>query len=117
MGFTFRGADFSRAGGHGHGKRENARDADVVLSGFHWQKKQLPTPGAGNFAFESLGLPQQSPIGPAVCNRSFLMVVQPGQLYMRGIVTPVSGVGGLVAGTVRGQPLYDPNTKTYGGVR
>lgn len=107
----------SPAGAHSEGHRaDRSRFADIFQNGFHWQKKRLPSPGTGNYAFETLALFETTPIGPAVAQRQMFKVVQPPQLYIRAQAIPVSGIGGINAGQVVLQPLIDPYSGTYGGI-
>lgn len=95
------------------------RDADangfIDVPGYRavWSEKQLPSPGAMNYAYESLGLSPTSPISSAVANRNQLAVVTAGNLYQPVQALQVQGIP-LVSGQVYGQPLFDPNGN-YGG--
>ncbi len=110
-------ANNSPAGAHYEGHRANAgRMTDVFKGMYHWIKKQLPSPGTGNYAYSSLALYELSPIGPAVASRNLFQTVQPPQLYLNGQAISTVGIGGLVAGQYISQPLLDPSTQTYGGV-
>lgn len=107
----------SPAGTHQEGHRANKkRFSDIVKNGLHWQRKRLPTPGAQNYAFETLALFETTPIGPAVAQRKFFKVLQPQQIYFGGITVPITGLGGLAAGQYVMQPLVDPYNNTYGGI-
>lgn len=69
-------------------------------------KEQPRSRAALNYAYENLGLTEFSPIGPAVANRGRLDVFGPPPLIaMQGLWQ--QGVGGLVQGTVWGQPLVN----------
>lgn len=110
--------DIDEAGGHEEGHRFNnpKRFADTNKSGFfHWVRKRLPTAGAQNYAFESLGLVERSFIGAGVSPALHLnkMQNQPSYVGVNSVV--VNGLGGLVAGQLILQGLYDPNTGTYAG--
>lgn len=71
---------------------------------FTYERKQLPSPGAQNYAYENLGLAEFSPIGPAVANRMFMRPMQP-QAMWAGFTILQAGIGGLVQGTIYGTPL------------
>lgn len=83
---------------------------------YHWARKRLPSPGVQNYAFESLGLPEFNPIGPSVAARSIIRTLAGPQQYLPASAIPIAGIGGLAAGQVILQALYDPNTNSYGGV-
>lgn len=111
------GPDASPAGGHTIGHHvEGKRFSDVLTGLYHWAKKKLPTPGTGNFAFESLGLVEFTPIGGAVLQRYTFNVTQPPQLYVGGQAVLTSGFGGLMAGQIIYQPLANSANNSYGGV-
>lgn len=111
------GPGASPGGVHSEGHRENrARFADIFKNGFHWQKKRLPTPGTGNYAFETLALYETTPSGPSVGARKFFKSLQPPQLYVRGQMLPTTGIGGVIPGQWILAPLADPYNNTYGGV-
>lgn len=88
---------------------------DIFEAAYHWTKKRLPSPGAQNYAFETLALAQFTQIGAGVAQRHFFKVLQPPQLYIGGQALPVTGLGGVSAGQMIMQPLIDPYSKTYGG--
>lgn len=71
-----------------------------------WEEKELPGPGTGNFAYETLSLFNLTPIGPGVRAREQIRSIGK-QLYVLQSA-PVVGVP-LVAGQIVGQPLYNPN--------
>lgn len=103
------------AGVHSEGHRDNkARFADIFKGIYHWTRKRQPSPGAQSYAFESLGLVEFTPIGPSITIRRHLNVVQHPQTYINGRAVPTTGIGGLNAGQMALQPLYDPNTNTQG---
>ena len=73
-----------------------------------WEKKRQPSPGAQAYAFETLGLAQFTPIGPAVAAREHINPF-PGtpQPYVTKAVV-LDGIA-ITAGQIYGQPLYDPS--------
>ncbi len=111
------GNTIQTAGHHEEGHRDNRnRFSDVMKGGFlHWVRKRLPTAGSQNYAFESLGLAEFTPIGAAVGSRMMLQKTQPPQSYLPINAVLTNGLGGLVAGQIALQGLYDPNTGTYQG--
>lgn len=78
-----------------------------------WEKKRQPSPGAQAYAWESLGLPQFTPIGASVVVRQALMptagVLQP---YV-GQAVPLQGMP-TTAGQIYGQPLFDNSSEGNG---
>lgn len=78
---------------------------------FHmaWENKhgRLPEPGAEAWAYESLALFEQSPIGPSVIIQEPLQSTTAG--LFAGQAVPLQGIP-LVAGTVQQAPLFDPDT-------
>ena len=104
------------AGAHNEGGRENrALYSDIAQNGNVWQHKRQPGGGAREFAYETLGLSPYTPIGAGVAQRTFWGYLAPQAWANLAIST--TGLGGVVSGNARMQPLYDPNTKTYGGVK
>jgi hypothetical protein len=79
---------------------------------FPWfyRRKALPGPGSNNIAFETLALPEFTPIGPGIANHHQF------QLLTRPTLAPhmigVQGLGGLQHGQVYGTRLI--NTQTGG---
>lgn len=71
------------------------------------KKKNLPTPGAMSYAYETLGLAPTSVINGAVAVREQIFALQPEQPFVTNAV-PVQGVP-LVAGQIYGARLYDPD--------
>ena len=81
---------------------------------FHW--KQTPivdAQGIYNYAFDTLGLVEQYPIGAGKECLVMPKVFQTPLFAFAGVVDV--GLGGLVAGDILSQPLFDPQTGTYGG--
>jgi hypothetical protein len=68
---------------------------------------QQPSPGADAWAYEALGLYEQTPIGPGDANREQLRVEQ-GATWFAGRSLATSGVGGLSTGQFVNQPLIVP---------
>ena len=111
-----KGYGASPAGRHSEGHRVNRRRfSDVTEGNSHWEKKRLPTPGAQNYAFETLALYELTPIGPGVSQRKFFKVLQPPQNYIPAQALTTTGLGGVAAGQVFFQPLLDPYAGTFGG--
>jgi hypothetical protein len=103
-------------GPHTEGRRMGkGRFSEILVGTFDYIRKRLPTPGIYNYAFSSLQLYEQSPIGPAAAARKNWYITQPPQLYLNGQAVTTIGIGGLAAGQYISQPLLDPNTLTYGG--
>lgn len=76
------------------------------LGHFHVRSRQ-PDPGSDAWAYEALGLYEQTPIGPGDANREQLRVLAGATLFAgRGIGT--SGLGGLAAGQFINAPLIVP---------
>jgi len=67
-----------------------------------WEKQRSPSPGAMVFSWETLGLPQYSPVG---AGRGILKVIRSTQQPMAFYHTaPLAGMG-LVPGQIIFQPL------------
>jgi hypothetical protein len=99
------------------GHRANPkRFHDIRENGYRWTKKKLPTPGSGNYAFDTLGLVEFTPIGPSEFVRRELPGLQMPQVYITGQMLTTTGYGGLAAGQIINQPLLDPYSQTVGGV-
>lgn len=107
----------SPAGVHSEGHRANKKRFSDIFSGLHkWTKKRQPSPGAMGYAFETLALPELSPIDHAVCVRKgFSAFAGSPQVYFPAVNVPIAGLGGLVQGQMVMQPLYDPYSNTYAG--
>lgn len=71
---------------------------------FTYERKRLPSPGAQNYAYETLGLVEFSPIGPAEMNRLQWQIVAPPPMYA-GLGFWMQGIGGVNQGTIYGYPL------------
>ncbi len=78
-----------------------------------WEKKRQPSPGAQAYAWETLGLPQFSPVGPSITVRQGLAVVAESIQPMVGQAVPISGIP-TTAGQIFGQQLFD-STAEGGG--
>lgn len=105
------------AGHHTDGHRTNSRRFAVVMAdGYTWVRKELPGPGASNYAFDSLALAESTPIGPGVRQRQFWTTVSM-PLFVAAMSRPMSGLGGIVQGQAILQPLYDPYNNRYGSVQ
>lgn len=84
-----------------------------------WERKPLPSPGAMNYAYETLALAPQSEISGAVAQRQTLSLF--GRQVYKYQDAWLAGFG-TVSGQIIGQPLYDPqsgytnmpNNSTYG---
>jgi hypothetical protein len=113
------GPNASPGGATNFSARFNPQRTKPILDGLHnWlRKKPALTPGAYDKAYENLSLAEftQAGCGAGVIARQFFGVTQPPQLYV-GLGTSLTGYGGLAAGQMIMQPLFDPNTQTYGGV-
>jgi len=78
-----------------------------------YERKEPPSPGAQNYAYEALGLVEFTPIGAGVSNRRQLHVFQPSPLYVLQAV-PLQGLGGLQQGQWFSYPLDNPESDTFG---
>lgn len=104
------------AGAHTDGHRDNAgRFTQIMIDGYTWVRKRLGTPGAMNYAFDSLALAESTAIGAGIRQRQFWATVQ-APLFIENLSRPTSGYGGLVQGQIYSQPLFDPYNKTYGNI-
>lgn len=108
------GPDSSPVAPHNDGHRDCGRFGDVFSGGYHWERKRQPTPGAQNYAFETLELYEETPIGAGVSARQHFRPMQPGQFYVAGQALQLQGIGGLAAGQYVQQPLIDPYNQSYG---
>lgn len=89
---------------------------DIGSNFYHWIKKDQPSAGAMEYAFETMGLPELSPIDHAICVRTgFLPFAFSPQVYVPNVSVPVNGLGGLVQGQMVMQPLYDPYSNSFAG--
>ena len=82
---------------------------------FHqaWEKKRLPGPGTGPYAYESLALPQFTPVGTGVgIDQQIVPLEQPLYAYQS---VPFQGIP-IVAGTFQLQPLFDPGSGYVGPI-
>lgn len=76
------------------------------LGHFHFRTR-LPDPGADAWAYEALGLYEQTPIGAGDHNREQLRVLAGATLFA-GRAISAQGVGGLSAGQWINAPLIVP---------
>lgn len=105
------------AGVHTDGHRANARRfSTIIAQGYTWVRKQLPGPGAMNYAFDTLSLAESSPIGPGVRQRQFWNKL-PTPLFVPSPTAPMAGLGGVVHGQTISQPLFDPYSNVYGNIK
>lgn len=102
---------------HSEGQRDNRGRFNSINEGFfHWVRKRLPSPGANNYALESMGLVEFDKVNTGIIPKTFFAILEGGIVMQDAQAVVTSGLGGLFSGTVRLQPLYDPNTNTFGGV-
>lgn len=94
----------------------NTKRFSGLLAPLKWQRKRLPSPGAQNYAFETYGLSEFAVPGPGYGPRAELRTLQGPQSYLPTNAVVTNGLGGVVAGQIILQGLYDPNTNTYAGV-
>jgi len=97
-----------------NGQRERltlSSDAPVYMFDRHagtyrlvYEQKRMPSPGAMNYAYESLGLGMFSPIGPSIRVRNKMSVFAGAQLSTLSD-TGINGVP-LTAGQIAMQPLF-----------
>lgn len=71
-----------------------------------YEAKPVPSPGAGNYAYESLGLAMFAPAGRGVSVTGNPRPLQPAQLYQQKTAA-VQGIP-VVAGQIIMQPLAVP---------
>lgn len=106
----------SPAGAHSEGHRENkGRFTSFIAEGYTWIQKRLASPGAMNYAFETLALAESTAIGPAIRQRQF-WAIQQAPLFVEGPGRPTSGYGGVAQGQYISQPLFDPYNNTFGNI-
>lgn len=68
------------------------------------------------YAFETLALPELSPIDHGICVRKgFSALAGSPQLYVPTVAVPTNGYGGLIQGQMIMQPLFDPYSNNYAG--
>lgn len=105
------------AGNHSEGNRSNKGRFNTIMDGlYRFVRKQTPTQGAMNYALETLGLVEFSPIATGIPAKFHFNMLEGGVVYQDAPAVLTSGLGGLVTGQWMLTPLYDPNTNTYGGV-
>lgn len=113
---AFPAGSVTPAGDHTDGHRANPRRFSQIMSeGMTWVRKQLPGPGAMNYAYDSLALAESTPIGPGVRQRQYWATIS-APLFMPNITRPMSGYGGVAQGQYIGQPLYDPYNNQFGNI-
>lgn len=78
-----------------------------------WEAKKLPSPGAMNYAYETLGLAPFSPIGPTIRTRQPIIPMAQQQVVQTGQAVILQGMPTVSGQLVKG-PLYDPATGTVG---
>lgn len=110
--------DASPAGQHYEGHRALPKrfGGDIGGNFYHWIRKEQPGSGAMEYAFETMGLPELSPIDHAICIRTGFSPLAFGpQVYVPRVSVPIAGLGGLSHGQMIMQPLYDPYSNSYAG--
>lgn len=98
------GFNASPAGNHSEGQRSKQRHGDITKGLNRWQRKRLASPGNGNYAFESLGLVEFTPIGAGVWVRNPPHTLAPQSYYYKN-GNLIAGLGGLTHGQIVFQPL------------
>lgn len=97
----------------GH-RADPKRFKDIVNPVQHWVKKEQPTPGALAYAYETLALPEFGIVDSGIGSSYFFKLFQtPSYQYNKSV--PITGLGGIVAGTIVSSPLYNPANNTFGG--
>lgn len=83
---------------------------------YAWVRKKMPDPGALSYAFETLDLPLQTVIGPAIAVRYPTKPIQQGaQPYYPRQQVALQGFG-TVSGGIVSQPLYNPEYAAFSGL-
>lgn len=84
------------------------------MAWFNFKKTRQPTPGALDNAFyPGFSLPPQALRSPSLSQGKAVNVnwdwrpFQPPQMYYGAKQIPTTGLGGIVAGTIYGQPLVN----------
>lgn len=104
----------SVAGVHREGYRaDNSRMSSIWENAYHWVRKRMLSPGAQNYAFETLSLFETPPVGAGTSAQMQYRSYGGTPMYQNNSAY-ISGLGGLQAGQVISQPLYDPNSGSYG---
>ncbi|MDR3562356.1 MAG: hypothetical protein P4N59_13125 [Negativicutes bacterium] len=80
------------------------------MAWFPFVKRRQPGPGAMAFGLDSFRAAAFCPWGPATRTMAAYRVTQPPQ-SAQGLNVPVDGLGGLTAGQIVGQPLFDLETQ------
>ena len=103
--FHFRHSHRNQVGGLSAGA------ARISAPGYtnHYGLTAQPTPGAMAYAYESLALVPYPPSGPSVATRTPIRPTSKPMYVMQSV--PLAGYGGIVAGQMITQPLFNP----YGG--
>jgi hypothetical protein len=79
----------------------------------HYGATVQPTAGAMAYAYESLALVPFPPSGPSIATRHPINPTTPPLYALQSI--PVAGYGGIVAGQMSQQPLFNPYGGGYSG--
>lgn len=79
---------------------------------YRWERKNMLSPGANAYAFETLALAEFTPVGPSIVTRQPMRVTT-ANVYMYQQLG-IAGYGGLVPGNMIMQPLVDPYSNSYG---
>jgi len=97
-------------------RMQNIQERDVQQEGMHWVQTRLPSPGASQFAVDSLALAGKTVIGAGIIPLMIQWQTEEPPLVYPNIMAPLAGLGGVVQGQFLSQPLYDPYNGTYGAL-
>jgi hypothetical protein len=94
--------------------RDHTRDGTVKTVGkgyhLHWQKRDLPGAGAGQYAYESLGLPPYAVFGFGNINvQNPLRETFPASYVFQSVGIVGNPPSSIVQGQIITQPLMDPS--------
>lgn len=102
-----------------HKKRTGAETRLGVRDGYHltWEKKELPGAGAGQYAWETFGLPPYAPFGFGNINvQNPSNATQPASYVFQAVGVVGNPPQGFVQGQFVTQPLMDPNVAVAIGI-
>lgn len=105
-----------------HGKRgDTSRQGDITRKGqgYHltWEKRDLPDAGAGQYSWETLGLPPYAPYGFGNINvTNPLRETFPASYVFQAVGIVGNPPKSIVQGQFTTQPLMDPSNAVNNGI-
>jgi hypothetical protein len=103
---------FNRAGKQAKKVAIPPKSSALGLFHMEWERQRMPSPGAMNYSWQTLGLVPTSPISGAVAAREQFHHTGIAPQPVIGKAVPLAGTP-IVSGQVMSAPLFNPDTGTF----